>query len=69
MQTKKLYAQGSKGLEKSQPIDNTSFKERFENLLNGNYVYKLEELPANASDDGTEIYLEFFDEIYFPKHE
>ena len=57
------------GLEKSQPIDNASFKERFENLLNGNYVYKLEELPANASDDGTEIYLEFFDEIYFTRHE
>ncbi|KAI5498702.1 hypothetical protein TVAGG3_0832800 [Trichomonas vaginalis G3] len=57
------------GQERSQPIDKESFRQRFEQMLNGQFIYKIEELSGNISDDGTKLYLEFFDVIYFTIHD
>ncbi|KAI5491430.1 hypothetical protein TVAGG3_1010020 [Trichomonas vaginalis G3] len=53
------------GQERSQPIDKESFCQRFEQMLDCQFIYKIEDLSGNISDDGTKLYLEFFDVIYW----
>ena len=53
------------GEERWRPLDNYQVRTSFERMINGNYLFSVDNIESNLSDPEAEIYLSFFDAIGF----
>ena len=53
------------GEENWRPLDNAQVRSSFERMINGNYVFSVDNIESNLSDPEAVVYLSFFDAIGF----